>query len=101
MIDITDTSSTTLTAKPKKPRRKPQAGLQGLVNLALMIWMIWDLRHRSDAELNGRRKLWMMAAFAPPIGPIVYFIYLRRRKVQNEIPLPSADSASQIEATPL
>jgi hypothetical protein len=90
MTDITDIPSavTSPAPKAKKPAMKPQAGLQGLVNLALMVWMIWDLRHRSDEDLNGKRKWWYLAAFAPPIGPIVYIIYLRRRKTQAaEIPL--------------
>lgn len=77
---------------PPKLRRAPspdqaRAGAQGLINLGLMIWTIWDIRHRSDDEINGKRKLWMMAAFAPPIGPIAYFIFGRKRSVQpTEIP---------------
>jgi hypothetical protein len=87
MIDITDVPSAVTTPAPQKPARKSPPGIGGLINLALMIWMIWDLRHRSDEELNGKRKLWMLAAFAPPIGPIVYFIYLRRRRTHSvEIP---------------
>ena len=102
MTDITNTPSTAaLRAKRAASAKQARAFGQGIINLALMIWMIWDLRHRSDAELNGRRKLWMMAAFAPPIGPIAYFIYLRRRNVQQEIPLSSADSAPQTDVTPL
>ena len=90
MNEITDQLPATPT--PKKPARKPQPGIGGLINLALMVWMIWDIRHRSDAELNDKRKLWMMAAFAPPFGPIAYFIYIRRRKVQAvEIPLVITD----------
>jgi hypothetical protein len=87
MIDIADVPSAVTTPVPQKPARKSPPGIGGLINLALMIWMIWDLRHRSDEELNGKRKLWMLAAFAPPIGPIVYFIYLRRRRTHSvEIP---------------
>jgi hypothetical protein len=90
MTEITDLSTTTAT--PKKLVRKSPPGIGGLINLALMVWMIWDIRHRSDAELNDKRKLWMMAAFAPPFGPIAYFIYIRRRKVQAvEIPLVITD----------
>jgi hypothetical protein len=86
MTEITDLSTTIST--PQKPARKSPPGIGGLINLALMVWMIWDLRHRSDEELNGKRRLWMLAAFAPPIGPIVYFIYLRRRATQaSEIPV--------------
>ena len=86
MTEITNLPVTPLA--PKKLAKKSPPGIGGLVNLALMVWMIWDLRHRTDEELNGKRKWWMMAAFAPPIGPIAYFIYLRRRKTQMaEIPV--------------
>ena len=90
MTDITDIPSAVTTPVPtaKKPARKSPPGISGLINFALMVWMIWDLRKRTDAELNGKRKWWLMAAFAPPIGPIAYIIYLRRRKTQAaEIPL--------------
>ena len=74
-------------SRPKKPAMNPMAGMQGLINLALMIWTIWDIRHRSDEEINGKRKLWYLAAFAPPIGPIAYFIFGRKRgTLQAEIP---------------
>ena len=87
MTEISDLTPMSAPASRKRPMN-PQAGLQGLINLALMVWMIWDLRHRSDEELNGKRKWWLLAAFAPPIGPIAYFIYLRRRKTQAaEIPV--------------
>jgi len=87
VIDLPTTMPT-----PKKSARKPQPGIGGLINLALMIWMIWDIRRRSDEELNGKRKWWMMAAFAPPIGPIAYFVYLRKRRPQpTEIPLEITD----------
>lgn len=94
MIDITDIPTAVTAPAPKKPARKSQPGIGGLINFALMAWMIWDLRKRSDAELNGKRKLWFMAAFVTPIGPIAYIIYLRRRKAQTvEIPLESAAQA--------
>ena len=90
MIEITDVPSavTAPQSRRKSSAAQARAGMQGLINLALMVWMIWDIRRRSDEELNGKRKLWMLAAFAPPIGPIVYFIYIRRRRTQSvEIPL--------------
>ncbi len=95
MIEITNipSSITAPTLKSKKPTRKSPPSIGGLINFALMVWMIWDLRHRTDAELNGKRKLWFLAAFAPPIGPIVYIVYLRRRKAQQvEIPLETTTS---------
>jgi hypothetical protein len=84
---------TPTTPKPRKRPMNPQAGAQGLINLALIVWMIWDLRHRSDEGINGKRKLWLLAAFAPPIGPIAYFIFGRKRHAQaTEIPLETTDT---------
>ncbi len=84
-IAITPTPTT---PKRRRPAQVGAAG-QGLINLALMIWTIWDIRHRSDDEINGKRKLWMLAAFAPPFGPIAYFIFGRKRNIPTaEIPLP-------------
>ena len=90
MTDLTNipTATTTPRLKRKPSPAQARAGMQGLINLALMIWTIWDIRHRSDDEINGKRKLWMLAAFAPPIGPIAYFIFGRKRRPQpTEIPL--------------
>lgn len=90
MTEISDIPSaeTVSALKPKKLAKKSSPGIGGLINFALMVWMIWDLRHRSDAELNGKRKLWLVAAFVPPFGPIAYIVYLRRRKAQVvEIPV--------------
>ena len=88
MIEITDIPSAVTAPSPKKSARKSPPGIGGLINFALMAWMIWDLRKRSDAELNGKRKLWMMVAFVPPFGPIAYIVYLRRRTAQTtEIPV--------------
>ena len=90
MTELTDTS--TMMPMPKKRAKKSQPNISGLIYLAMMVWMIWDLRHRTDEELNGKRKLWMVAAFAPPIGPIAYFIYLRWRKSHAaEVPLEMAE----------
>jgi hypothetical protein len=96
MIEIADIPAAVSAPAPKlkKPARKSQPGIGGLVNFALMAWMMWDLRKRSDAELNGKRKLWFVAAFVPPFGPIAYIIYLRRRKTQAvEIPVEVTDQA--------
>ncbi len=103
MTEITDIPSAATAPRPKRAPSPAQAraGVQGIINLALMIWTIWDIRHRSDDEINGKRKLWMMAAFAPPIGPIAYFIFGRKRGAQQDEALSSSDSAPQTEVTPL
>src|SRR5512143_3944834 len=103
MNEITDLTPAPITPKPRRtpsPAQARAAG-QGLINLALMIWTIWDIRHRSDDEINGKRRLWMLAAFAPPIGPIVYFIFGRKRGVKKDSPLSSAEPVYQADVTPL
>jgi len=91
-IDNIPTAMTTPQIKRTPSPAQARAGMQGLINLALMIWTIWDIRHRSDEEINGKRKLWMLAAFAPPIGPIAYFIFGRKRGAQvTEIPLETSE----------
>ncbi len=82
MTDSFAIAPTTTAPKRLRPAQARAAG-QGLINLMLMIWMIWDIRHRSDEQINGKRKLWMLAAFAPPIGPIAYFIFGRKRHTQS------------------
>lgn len=73
-------------AKPSASK-KPSAlkivnGLvRGAINAALVIWALYDIRQRSDAELNGKRNVWLIAAFAPPIGPIAYLLFGRKREV--------------------
>ena len=60
-----------------------RAGLgmaQGIINLLLLVWAVRDLRHRPDSEINGNKKVWMLVAFATPIGPIVYFLFGRKRR---------------------
>ncbi len=65
-----------------------RALVQGIINLVLVIMTVRDIRRRSDAELNGSRKRWMLAAFAPPFGPIAYLIFGRKRTSQTaDIPL--------------
>ena len=47
----------------------------GLLGAALR-----DLRHRSDDEVNGPRRLWMAVCFINFVGPISYFVFGRRRQ---------------------
>ncbi|MFN8596797.1 MAG: PLD nuclease N-terminal domain-containing protein [Anaerolineae bacterium] len=88
-----------MTEEKTKPSasKKPSAlkivnGLvRGAINAALVIWTLYDIRQRSDAELNGKRNVWLIAAFAPPIGPIAYLLFGRKRdteaiEVQPETP---------------
>ena len=56
---------------------------QGLINAGLVIWAARDIRQRDASQLNGNRKFWLVATFAPPFGPIAYFIFGRKRAAQT------------------
>jgi hypothetical protein len=82
--EVTDNSASATSPqswKDRSPAMKAGAAARGLVNLALMIWAVRDIRQRPDSEIKGNRKIWMMAAFAPPIGPVAYFLFGRKRDV--------------------
>ena len=69
-----------------RPTKKAPPALniaQGIVNMALIIWAVRDIRRRDATEIKGNRKIWLVAAFAPPIGPIAYFLFGRKRGVQT------------------
>ena len=85
----------------KKPAnssaRKTPAALrifQGMINMALTIWAVRDIRQRRDDELSKSRKVWMLAAFAPPFGPIAYLLFGRKRNADaNEVQLEAASQS--------
>ena len=96
MIEITNAPA--VTTAPKLVRTpspaQARAGVQGIINLVLIILTIRDIRRRSDDEIKGNRKLWMLAAFAAPVGPIAYFVFGRKRGIPAaEIPLETAESS--------
>lgn len=69
-------------ATPNRPAFNLSAAskaFQGIVNLTLMVMTVRDIRRRSDDELKGKRSWWLLAAFAPPFGPIAYLIFGRKR----------------------
>ncbi len=72
-------------SKRSMPRRMPapmRIG-QGIMNAAFTFWTVRDIRKRSDDEIKGNRKVWTVAAFAPPIGPIAYFLFGRKRNADG------------------
>ncbi len=82
---MNETTHTTPATQAPKRRKGFSLAMKGdviarrIFNLVLMIWAIRDIRRRRDDELNGNRKIWTLAAFAPPIGPIAYFLLGRKR----------------------
>jgi hypothetical protein len=90
MIEITPTTPAATAAKQRQASSfAPARALgQGIVNLALVILAVRDIRRRRADEINGNRKIWRLAAFAPPVGPIAYFLFGRKRGAQTaEVPL--------------
>lgn len=92
MNETTHTTPATKAPKqwkaPKQRKRpslamNPNAVAQRIILLALVIWAIRDIQRRRDDELNGDRKIWTLAAFAPPIGPIAYFLFGRKRSASS------------------
>ncbi len=80
--------TSTAASKPKQwqdytPAMKARITVQGIAlgvaQLLLIIWAVRDLRRRSADEINGNKKIWMLAACAPPVGPIAYFVFGRKR----------------------
>jgi hypothetical protein len=71
-------------ANPSTKKAPPALNIaQGIINVALIIWAVRDIRRRDAAEIKGNRKFWLVAAFAPPIGPIAYFLFGRKRGAQT------------------
>ncbi len=78
-----------------------RAVARGIFNLVLMIWTVRDIRRRRDDEIKGNRKIWTLAAFAPPIGPIAYFVFGRKRSAQDDGPLAPSDSEHRSAVNPI
>jgi hypothetical protein len=79
---MTETNAKSSTAKKLSAMKAVRSIVQGAINIGLMIWTVRDIRQRSDDELNGKRNVWLLAAFAPPVGPIAYFLFGRKRDTQ-------------------
>jgi hypothetical protein len=85
MIEITPTPPAATAPKQRRASSSAPARAlgQGIVNLALVILAVRDIRQRRDDEIKGNRKIWRLAAFAPPVGPIAYFLFGRKRGAQT------------------
>ena len=60
--------------------QRGRMAVMGTVRMALMIWMLWDLHHRPADKIKGSKKLWTLAAFMQPVGPIAYLVFGRKRR---------------------
>ena len=69
----------THTNRRKKKAPSAPGIIQAIVNLALITLAVRDIRRRDAAGIRGNRKFWLVAACAPPFGPIAYFVFGRKR----------------------
>ena len=65
--------------KDMSPVQKVGNVLIGAVELVLVTLALWDISHRPDNEINGKKRTWVMASLIQPVGPIIYFIFGRKK----------------------
>lgn len=70
--------------KEMSPVQKVGNVLMGAVELVLVTLALWDLSHRPDNEINGKKRTWMMASLIQPVGPIIYFMFGRKKATAPE-----------------
>ena len=51
---------------------------QAAIQFALVAWALWDISHRPANKIKGSKRLWALAAFVQPVGPIAYFLFGRK-----------------------
>ena len=59
--------------------QKTRIVLQPLVHLGLLAAVLLDIRRRAPNRIRGSKRLWRIAAFVQPIGPISYVLFGRKR----------------------
>ncbi len=59
--------------------QKTRIVLQPMVHLGLLAAVLLDIRRRAPDRIRGSKRLWRVAAFVQPIGPIGYFLFGRKR----------------------
>ena len=59
--------------------QKTRIVLQPMVHLGLLAAVLMDIRRRAPDRIRGSRRLWTVAAFVQPVGPISYFLFGRKR----------------------
>jgi hypothetical protein len=70
--------------KEMSPAQRGANIVLGIVELMLTGWALWDIKHRPDDQINGKKRTWVMTSLIQPIGPVIYFIFGRKR---TSIPL--------------
>jgi hypothetical protein len=61
------------------PAQKIASAILLTAELALTGWAAWDLRKRPSADINGKKRTWVMAFFVQPFGPVSYLVFGHKR----------------------
>ena len=72
--------------------RKATFPLLGIVQVGLLAAALWDLRRRSEDQVNGSKRMWMMLVFVNYVGPIAYFLFGRKKQESSpdwDAPVPA------------
>ena len=51
-----------------------------VVESILTAWALLDIKNRPEGQINGKKRIWVMTSFIQPVGPIIYFIFGRKRE---------------------
>jgi len=62
------------------PVQRTTDAVLGIVEFILTAWALWDIRQRPADRINGKKRTWIMTSFIQPFGPIIYFIFGRKRE---------------------
>src|SRR5688500_12964404 len=50
-----------------------------IIEVILTGWALWDIKHRPDNQIKGMKRTWVMTSFIQPFGPLIYFIFGRKK----------------------
>jgi hypothetical protein len=59
--------------------RKALTIAQSVIQLTLLVAALADLSRRSKDEINGDKRRWYGIVFIAYVGPIIYFLYGRKK----------------------
>jgi len=74
------------------PAQKAGNMLMAAVQVTMVAFALADLRRRQASEIRGSKRIWAMTAFIQPFGPVIYFIFGRKK------PALSADAGQLLPA---
>ena len=59
-------------------KRRARIVAQAAIQVTLTAVALWDLRNRPADRIKGSKRLWALAAFIQPVGPIAYLVFGRK-----------------------